>query len=207
MTKIKFCGLTRPCDIEAANQLRPDYIGFVFAPGSKRYVSPAQAAVLKKLLHPSIAAVGVFVQEEPELIASLLEKEIIDLAQLHGQEDETYIRRLRELTDKPIIQAFHITKAPHCASALAPALRSSADYILLDSGNGGTGTTFDWSVLQNINRPYFLAGGLNPENAGDAVRQFHPFALDVSSGIETDGMKDSEKMTTFINSIRKEKTL
>ena len=203
MTKIKLCGLTRIEDIEAANALKPEYIGFVFTPKSRRYVDPQEAAILKRQLNSGINAVGVFVDEEPKKVAELLDRGIIDMAQLHGSEDENYIKQLRMMTDKPIIKAFRIDREQDFMDAQ----ESSADYILLDSGNGGTGTTFDWSVLQNINRPYFLAGGLNPENAGDAVRQFHTFALDVSSGIETDGMKDSEKMTTFINSIRKEKTL
>ena len=108
MIKIKLCGLTRPCDIEAANELRPEYIGFVFAPKSKRYVTAEKAAELKKALAPEILAVGVFVNETPEIVAELLSQGVIDLAQLHGSEDEDYIARLRKLTDKPIIKAFTI---------------------------------------------------------------------------------------------------
>ena len=156
MTKMKLCGLFRPCDIDAANQLKPEYIGFVFAPKSRRYVTPEEAAELKKLLAPTIQAVGVFVNEAAERIAALLNKGIIDIAQLHGVEDENEINQLRALTDKPIIKAFLYKKSQ---KILQNAESCLADYILLDSGEG-TGTVFDWKKIQNIQRPYFLAGGL-----------------------------------------------
>lgn len=117
MTRIKLCGLTRPEDIAAANALQPEYIGFVFAAKSKRYVSREIAAALKAQLSPEIKAVGVFVNEAPEAVASLLNTGIIDIAQLHGQEDETYIQRLRKLTNKPLIQAFRVTDAASLANA------------------------------------------------------------------------------------------
>ena len=199
MTKIKLCGLSRPCDIEAANELMPEYIGFVFAPKSRRYVSPEQAAALKAQLNPAIKAVGVFVNEAPETIAAYLKDEIIDIAQLHGGESESYIRQLRSLTDKPLIQAFRIDTEQDIESAN----ESSADYVLLDSGEGGTGTAFDWHLLRQINRPYFLAGGLTPHNIEDAVKTLAPYAVDISSGIETNGYKDRNKMTAFVNNVRK----
>ena len=155
MTKIKLCGLTRQEDITAANVLEPDFVGFVFAPKSRRYVTTEQARALRNHLLPSIQAVGVFVDEEPEQVAALLEAGIIDLAQLHGREDEGHLERLRALTGKPIIQAFQV-KTPN---DLERTQSSSADYILLDSG-AGTGTTFDWGLLTSVRRPYFLAGGL-----------------------------------------------
>ena len=135
MTKIKLCGMTRPCDMEAANRLQPEYIGFVFAKKSRRYVSPERAAELKALLDPAIRAVGVFVQEPPEQVAALLNTGVIDLAQLHGGEDEAYIQTLRGMTDKPIIQAFRIDSEADIAAARA----SSADLVLLDSGAGQHG--------------------------------------------------------------------
>lgn len=199
MTKIKLCGLSRPCDIQAVNQLKPDYIGFVFAAKSKRYVSPEKAAQLKAMLEPDIQSVGVFVNESPEQVAALLKQGIIDIAQLHGKETESYIASLRALTDKPIIQAFRIASDADVERANA----SSADMVLLDSGNGGTGTVFDWNLLQNIRRPYFLAGGLNPENAEDAVRVLKPRGVDVSSGIETAGLKDNEKMAAFMAAVKR----
>ena len=198
MTKIKLCGLTRTEDIRAANVLLPDYVGFVFRKGSRRYVPPEEAEKLKKMLSPGIAAVGVFVDEEPEKAAELLNRGVIDLAQLHGSEDSGYIRRLRELTDRPVIQAFRIRMAEDAAKAE----ESSADYVLADSG-AGTGTVFDWSLLAELGRPYFLAGGLNPDNVGEAVRKLHPWAVDVSSGIETDGVKDMEKMEAFVRAVRR----
>ena len=201
--KIKLCGLTRPCDIEAVNELQPDYIGFVFAKKSRRYVSPEKAKELKAMLAPGIQAVGVFVNEEPEQIVSLLEAGTIDVAQLHGQESETEIRRLRELTDHPLIQAFRIDTEQDVERANA----STADYVLLDSGAGGTGTVFDWDLLQAIRRPYFLAGGLDTENLGTVKAKLNPYGIDVSSGIETDGYKDKEKMTAFVAAARKEDTL
>lgn len=198
MTKIKLCGLKRPQDIQAANELLPAYIGFVFAPKSRRYVHPDRAEELRRMLNPGIIPVGVFVNETPETVAALLDRGIIDIAQLHGKEDEAYIRRLRQLTQKPLIQAFRVDTPADVAAAQA----STADYVLLDSGAGGTGTCFDWSLLQDIQRPYFLAGGLTPENVGGAVATLHPYAVDVSSGIETDGAKDKEKMTQFVRAVR-----
>ena len=199
MTKIKLCGLTRECDIEAANEQRPDYVGFVFAPKSKRYVSHDIALNLKKLLSPDIKAVGVFVDEKAETVAELLENGIIDRAQLHGTEDEEYIEKLRKLTDRPIIKAFRIEDS----SDVAEAVKSTADYILLDSG-AGTGSVFDWELIKNIERPYFLAGGLTPENVSEAIEMLHPYAADVSSGIETDGKKDRLKMAKFVAAVRKD---
>lgn len=202
MTKIKLCGLSRPCDIEAANELKPDSIGFVFAPKSKRYVTYEKAAALKNLLSPAIQAVGVFVDEHPQRVAKLLKDGIINIAQLHGDEDEEYIAQLRLITDKTIIKAFRIKTAKDIKTAE----QSMADYILLDSG-AGTGTVFDWGLLKSIRRPYFLAGGLDAGNVGDVVKELHPFAVDVSSGIETDGTKDKIKMAAFIAAVRKEDRL
>lgn len=198
MTRIKLCGLTRPEDIAAANVLRPEYIGFVFAPKSKRAVSREMAKKLKARLSTEIKAVGVFVNEAPETVADLLNAGIIDIAQLHGQEDKTYIRSLRKLTNKTLIQAFRVTDA----ESLNEAEKSPADLILLDSGTGGTGTSFDWTLLEKFERPYFLAGGLDPNTVSDAVKRFHPYAVDVSSGIETAGKKDGQKMAAFVAAVR-----
>ena len=197
MTKIKLCGLSSTQDIKAANRLTPDYIGFVFAEKSKRYISPKKASALKQQLDPSIKAVGVFVNEKIDTVAGLLLNSVIDIAQLHGGEDDGYIARLREMTGKPVIKAFIIRNAGDVEAAE----RSSADYILLDSGKG-SGKPFDQSLLKAIKRPYFLAGGLSPENVAGAVQKLRPFAVDVSSGIETGGVKDIEKMTAFVGAVR-----
>lgn len=202
MAKIKMCGLFRPCDIRAANEIKPEYIGFVFSPGSSRYVTHGQASGLKALLDPDIQAAGVFVNENPKTVADLLTQGVIDIAQLHGGEDESYIKKLRTFTDRPVIKAFCIKNQYDAVQAQ----RSTADYILVDSG-AGTGTVFDWKLIQDIQRPYFLAGGLSPDNVGEAVRDLHPYAVDVSSGIETGGRKDKIKMAAFAAAVRKEEKL
>lgn len=199
MTRIKLCGLSRPSDIESANELKPEYIGFVLAKNSRRYVTPKKAEELKRQLLPEIKAVGVFADEEPKTVADLLNGGIIDMAQLHGGEGEDYIEGLRTLTDKPIIKAFRIQNAKD----IADAEQSRADYILLDSG-AGSGTVFDWTLLKNIKRRYFLAGGLSPDNIENAVKTLNPYAVDVSTGIETDGLKDKTKMAAFVAAVRKD---
>ena len=191
MTRSKLCGLSRPCDIETANELKPEYIGFVFARRSRRYVTSEKANELKELLAPNIQAVGVFVNENPRIIADYLNRGMIDIAQLHGDEDEEYIRQLRRLTDKPIIKAFRI----EARSDIDRAEQSTADYILLDSG-AGTGRVFDWRLIQNIKRPYFLAGGLEPGNVREAIQALYPFAAD--------GRKNKIKMAAFVAAARKE---
>ena len=198
MTKIKLCGITRLCDIEVANELKPEYIGFVFAKKSKRYVAPEVAEQLRRKLSHEIQAVGVFVDESVQQVAKLLHEHVIDIAQLHGSEDDDYIRTLRELTNKPIIKAFRINEE----SDLDAIEACSADYVLLDSG-AGCGEIFEWRLIKNIKRPFFLAGGLDASNANRAVHEIHPYAVDVSSGIETNGFKDKEKMRIFVTAVRK----
>lgn len=198
MTRIKLCGLQSLNDVTAANGVQPDYIGFVFAKTSKRFVTPQTAEELRKKLDRKIAVVGVFVNEPVEIVAALLNKGIIDMAQLHGNESEEYITLLRKKTDKKLIKAFSVNEA----KKLQAAYSCSADYILLDSGSGGTGKIFDWNLLQDFDRPYFLAGGLNITNVSEAVSRLHPYAVDVSSGIETDGRKDDIKMAAFVNAVR-----
>ena len=199
MSKIKLCGLSRKCDIEWANALKPEYIGFVFWSKSKRNVPPEKAKELKGLLSPDVKAVGVFVDEPIENVAELLNDNVIDIAQLHGGEDEEYIKKLRALSGKPIIKAFLLKSE----SDAERAEKSTADYILVDSGTG-TGKSFDWELLKNISRPYFLAGGLCCENISQAIETLHPYAVDVSSGIETNGCKDKNKMAAFVAAVRKE---
>ena len=192
--KIKLCGLSRAEDVAAANRLLPDYIGFVFAKKSRRYVSPERASELKALLDPRITAVGVFVNETPENIANLLESGVIDAAQLHGDEDEEYISSLRKLTDKTLIKAFKVNSVQDVIKAES----SSADLVLLDSG-AGTGSVFDWELIRTVKRRYFLAGGLDSRNVGEAIETLRPWAVDVSSGVETGGIKDEKKMADFIS--------
>ncbi len=200
MTKIKLCGLKRLCDIKSVNELVPEYIGFVFAKKSKRYISPKEAEDLRKQLDKRIVPVGVFVDEEIDVIVDLLDRHIIDAVQLHGNEDENDIHVLKKRTDCKIIKAFCIKSKED----IIKAKNSLADYVLLDSG-GGSGETFDWSFVKEINRPYFLAGGLTPEKVKEAMTKLQPFAVDASSSLETDGFKDKEKMTAFVNAVRQRK--
>ncbi len=200
MTAIKLCGLTAPEDITAANRLQPDYIGFVFWEKSKRCVSVPTAQAMKSVLSPMIQAVGVFVDAPVGQVADLLNRGIIDVAQLHGHEDAVYLEQLRTLTDKPLWQAFRI----HDPQDIIRAEASTADLLLLDAG-AGEGTVFDWTLLRTVTRPYFLAGGLNVHNVAAAIRQLHPYGVDVSSGIETDGHKDGIKMAAFVAAARARK--
>ena len=189
-TLIKICGLSRPEDIEVVNELLPDFIGFVFYEKSKRNVTKDVAKSLKEKLDSRIPAVGVFVDADPEFVISLL-------AQLHGSEDEEYIQTIKTRTGRKVIKAF-VVKGDQ---SLEEAEKSSADYLLLDSGMG-TGSTFDWSRLDKVKRPYFLAGGLGPGNIDKALSEIKPYAVDVSSGVETDGVKDSEKIREFVRRVR-----
>ena len=197
--QIKICGLMREADIRYVNRLRPEYAGFVFAPGSRRYVSDEEAGYLSSLLEPGIVPVGVFVNEDPERVADLLNRGSIRMAQLHGQEDAAYIRRLRRLTDKPLIQAFSI----RTKEDVRRALESEADYLLFDQGSGGTGLTFDWSLILEVTRPFFLAGGLGEGNLEKAVLKVRPWAVDLSSSLETDGRKDPEKIRRAAELVRR----
>ena len=194
---VKTCGLSRPEDIAAANELRPDYVGFVLWPKSHRYVTPETAEDLRAQLDDRIPAVGVFVDAPVEAVAALLKRGTIQVAQLHGHEDDDYITALRQMASAPVWKAFRVREEKD----ILRADDSSADLILLDNGYG-TGETFDWSLLEGVHRPYILAGGLCPGNVETALRTFHPFGVDVSSGIETDGQKDKEKMRAFLKTVR-----
>lgn len=197
LTKVKFCGLTRVEDIETVNELRPEYIGFVFWEKSKRNITPIDAKRLKSLLHEDIKVVGVFVDEDIENITYLSDEGIIDVIQLHGKENDDYIKRIKKLTGKPVIKAFKIKSEED----ILRANENIADFVLLDAGMG-EGKSFDWKLIKGMNRPYFLAGGLDPDNVEEAVKTLKPFAVDVSSGIETEGKKDCEKMRDFLNIVR-----
>ena len=198
MTKIKMCGLRREEDIFIVNEILPEFVGFVFYKKSRRFITVENFLALKKNLDKKISAVGVFVDEKIEIVAELAKN--LDLIQLHGVEDENYISTLRNFTDKKIIKAFKIK----VADDLKLAENFPADYILLDSG-AGTGKIFDWQLLKNFRREYFLAGGLNCENISDAIKILKPFAVDVSSGIETNNFKDAAKMKKFLQIVRSEK--
>lgn len=196
MSKIKICGLSRKCDIDYVNELMSDYIGFVFAE-SRRQIDIRKAEELRGMLNGNIRAVGVFVNEDINKVADIANNSIIDIVQLHGSEDETYIKSLRYRTDAKIIKAFKINSYED----IKMANESDADYILLDNGNGGTGESFDWCYVNNIERPYFLAGGINESNL-EAALKLQPYAIDLSSGVETDGFKDYDKIKNVIRTVR-----
>lgn len=197
MTKIKLCGLTRDCDIDYANELRPDFIGFVFAKNSSRYVSFDEAKRLRKKLDDGIMTVGVFVNETVENIKHVVNQNIIGMVQMHGSENNEYIKSLKGVVNCPVIQAFHIEKEEDVKNAIS----SEADYIMLDSG-GGSGKTFNHALIKNIKRDFFLAGGLDSKNVYDAISKYRPYAVDASSSLETDGVKDKNKMAAFLRAAR-----
>lgn len=197
MTKIKLCGLMRPCDIDYANELMPDFAGFVFAPESKRYVTFDEAEKLAERLNSGIISVGVFVDEAVENIEYLAKRKIIGMVQLHGSEDNEYIKKLRLRVSCPVIQAFRIENEKD----IEKAEKSEADFIMADSG-GGTGKTFNHSLVCGIKRKFFLAGGLDSKNVYDTILKYKPYAVDASSSLETGGVKDKSKMTAFVNAVR-----
>jgi len=197
MVKVKICGLSRPCDIEAVNIAKPEYIGFVFA-RSRRRVTPRQALELRKILRPDIVPVGVFVDEDMERIVSLARGGVIGAVQLHGREGEDYIQKIKALTGLPVIKAVAMEKAGDAQKWSG----TSADYLLLDHKGGGTGVHFNWDLIGEISKPYFLAGGLSAANVREAADKTKPFAVDASSGVETDGLKDPDKIGEFIKRVR-----
>ena len=200
MTKIKICGLRRPEDIAYVNEAKPDFAGFIIdVPKSRRNVPREKVRELTALLSPEILPVGVFVNAPMETILSLVTDGTLKAVQLHGQESQSYLEELKKQVTVPLIRAFSIRPPED----LTEAEKSPADFVLLDNGAGGTGETFDWSLLSSFDRPFFLAGGLRLENITEAVSRFHPYALDLSSGVETDGYKDKEKIIAAVAAVRR----
>ena len=201
MTKIKICGLFRECDVEAVNEVRPDWCGFIVNfPRSHRNLSPDAVRALRAKLDAGIAPVGVFEDQPAEDVAALLNDGTISAAQLHGHENADYIARLRRLAPgRAVWKAFKIREPADLDAANA----CPADLVVLDNGYG-TGASFDWSLAEGVTRPYLLAGGLTPENIPDAVSRLHPWGLDISSGVETDKLKDREKIKAAVRAARKE---
>lgn len=214
MQKIKLCGMMKPCDIEYANRVKPDFVGFIFA-NTRRKISAAQAKQFREALDAEIPAVAVFVNEDISVITSLVQNGCIDMIQLHGEEDADYIRRLREICDVPVIKAVKVQMVEQIRQAAA----LPVDYLLLDTYRkgvlGGTGEAFDWELLREakiaagdtaegelFGKPYFLAGGLHAGNLREAAA-LGSYGLDVSSGIETDGSKDFTKMVEVMELVRK----
>lgn len=198
--KIKLCGMFRDCDIDYANEAKPDYVGFILGfPKSHRNIDAETARQLRSRLDTGIKAVGVFVNSPETTCAEYANCGIIDVIQLHGDEDADFIRRLRELTGAPIIKAAKIRTPEDIGRVQA----LGADYVLLDNGTG-TGEMFDHSLLDGaeIRQPFFLAGGLTPENLRWAAESVRPYCVDLSSGVETDRLKNREKMLEAVRVIR-----
>lgn len=198
MTGIKICGLFRAEDIAYVNEALPDYAGFILHfPKSHRNLSVREAAQLRQQLSPAIKAVGVFVSQPLETVVRTASVTGIDIIQLHGNEDNAYIESLRNRCRQMIWKAFRIRSSADLAAAAA----SAADSILLDNGYG-TGEVFDWMLADGFTRPFGLAGGLTPENIPEAVRTLHPQFLDISTGVETEGRKDREKILAAVGAAR-----
>lgn len=197
--KVKICGLTRLEEIGFANKLLPDYVGFVFAERSRRRISLQTAEEFKRELRPSISVVGVFVNAPLSEVVHCVKQKIIDVVQLHGAESSEYIDSLKSaLGDAMIVKAYRVDSEADCSSAN----ESNANFVLLDNGNGGTGQAFNWDFVSGIERPYFLAGGLSPDNIGSALSRLKPYCVDVSSGVETNGVKDFHKMEKVVELVR-----
>ncbi|MDO4297664.1 MAG: phosphoribosylanthranilate isomerase [Lachnospiraceae bacterium] len=220
MAKIKICGLSRKEDISYVNEAKPDYCGFIINfPKSRRNVTPDQVRALVRELNQDICPIGVFVNQPMEEILSLAVDGTLGAVQLHGSETQEYVRELKKrlseiqeqhsegITEKqiercnerrlPVIQAFQIAETEDVRRAAA----SEADFILLDKGTG-SGQTFDWNLVQEIGRPFFLAGGLGPENLAEAIVRLKPYAVDMSSKVETDGIKDGKKIAEAVRIVR-----
>ena len=219
--KVKMCGISKVETIPAVVEAQPDYMGLVFAP-SKRQVTVDQAKILISELHKQYAnrynrdviqwsndvvqefikTVGVFVNETLDNLVTIVKETNLDVVQLHGDEDEAFIQSLKERTNVEVWKAVQIRSAADAEAWID----SSADMLLFDAYHkderGGTGEIFDWSCLDEFERPFMLAGGIDSTNVARAIRTVRPYGIDISSGIETDGVKDDEKIKAFTNIVR-----
>lgn len=192
MAKIKICGLKRPEDISYVNKLNPDYVGFVLSNGYKRSIDMAQLRKLRDKLNSNIKAVGVFVNEPVDIVNACVKMELIDMVQLHGSEDIEYVKQIKA----PVIKALKPSEFN-----LVKDYQAYVDYFLFDSGTG-TGKSFDWSIIPKTDTEFFLAGGIGSNNLREAIGTVKPYAVDLSSSIETDGYKDYDKIKEVIEIVR-----
>ena len=215
--KVKMCGISKVETIPAVVEAKPDYMGLVFAP-SKRQVTVEQAKTLVEELHKgyvkkygsdteqdkddTIKTVGVFVNETVDNLVTIANEVNLDAVQLHGDEDETFIQSLKERTNVEVWKAVQIRSAVDAEAWID----SSADMLLFDAYHkderGGTGEVFDWSSLDEFERPFMLAGGIDSTNVARAIRTVRPYGIDISSGIETNGVKDDEKIKAFTKIVK-----
>jgi phosphoribosylanthranilate isomerase len=196
VTKVKICGLKRRADIDYVNEAHPDYAGFVFA-NSKRQISRDTAEELWSLLDRTIIPVGVFANSPMDQVAEIAQSGIIDVIQLHGGESSEYISRLKTRISVPVIQAVNMDEV-----SISGIPDTDADMLLLDSGMGGTGKCFDWSLAKGIRKDFFLAGGLNMNNVRKAIDAVRPYAVDISSGVEVNGQKDRDLINSTVRRVR-----
>ncbi len=205
MTRVKICGLRRMADVAAVNRYKPEYAGFVFAPG-KRRVTPEEAARMIAALDPAVLPVGVFADAGPEEVARAAGWCGLRAVQLHGGEDAAYIARLKAMLPAGTL----VWKAVRVRdrAVLERAAGLDCDLFVLDTWHpgrmGGTGETFDWSLAEGFARPFLLAGGLDAENIRQAIRACRPLGIDVSTGAETDGFKDEAKIAAIIEAARRQ---
>ena len=198
-TKIKICGLKRIEDVISVNVAEPDYCGFIFnVSGSRRSIGAEQLNILVDMLNPEIVPIGVFVNEKTDVILRIVRESGIRMVQLHGQENGETIHTIQSKAQVPVIKAVSVRSKEDVRSAVL----SPADYLLFDCGEGGTGQTFDWNLLEDIPRSYFMAGGIGTHNMEEVLRRFSPFALDVNSSVETDGQKDGKKILAAVRMLR-----
>ena len=192
MTKVKICGLSTASAVETACQAGADYIGFVFAE-SRRRVSLEQAQKLAALVPPAVRKVGVFVSPSLAELQEAISVANLDLVQIHGDFDEELLTQI----GRPVIRAYQVKGALKDVS-------QQADYLLFDAPLAGSGQTFDWQAFDKnqIHQPFFIAGGLNAGNVREAIQHLAPYAVDVSSGVETDGQKDLQKIKEFIERVK-----
>ena len=198
-TKIKICGLKRIEDVISVNVAEPEYCGFIFnVSGSRRSIGAEQLNILVDMLNPEIVPIGVFVNEKTDVILRIVRESGIRMVQLHGQENGEIIHTIQSKAQVPVIKAVSVRSKEDVRSAVL----SPADYLLFDCGEGGTGQTFDWNLLEDIPRPYFMAGGIGTHNMEEVLRRFSPFALDVNSSVETDRQKDGKKILAAVRMLR-----
>jgi len=195
MTKIKICGIRRSEDIDIISRYKPDFIGFILSEGFRRTVDCNEVREMTQGLPPDILKIGVFVNEPIESLKIKSETAGIDIVQLHGEESPDYCKKIA----KPVIKVL----TPPSFDRIAE-YEPVVEYFLFDSGKG-TGRTFDWNTLPVTEKPFFLAGGISADNVSDAIESLHPNAVDMSSSVETDGVKDEQKIKEIIELIRSRK--
>jgi phosphoribosylanthranilate isomerase len=205
MSKIKICGMQCRNDIEIVNEFLPDFAGFIMSTEDKfrRQISADKAFKLSQMLDQNIKAVGVFVDEPMEFIEDICNHDIVEVVQLHGNENREYILELRKRIPNPIIKAVHVSSM----AQIVEMEKLPCNYLLLDTAYkdkvGGGGVKFNWDLIPpKVSKPFFLAGGLSADNVQEAIKTVNPYCVDLSSSVETDGYKDREKVKEVIKKVR-----